>query len=50
MKKKNRKNSTPTYVTLALAEDAKRDEDINTTSPSEENVIEAREWSKENKL
>ena len=50
MEEKKKKNIIPAYITLGLAEEAKKDEEINTTSPSEENVIETREWSKENKL
>lgn len=50
MEDKKSKNGIPVYITLGLAEEAKKDEEINTTSPSEENVIETREWSKENKL
>ena len=49
-KRKKQKNRIPVYITLALAENAKRDKNINTTHPSEENVEQTREWSKENKL
>ena len=50
MEDKKRKNSIPTYITLGLAEEDRKDESINTSRPSEENVEETREWSKENKL
>ena len=48
MKKKKQKNNSPVFVTLALAEAERRDPEINTTHPSVENVIETREWSREN--
>lgn len=46
-KKKAPKHEAP-YLTYALAEDYKR-EKLNTTIPSEDNVLEAKEWVDENK-
>lgn len=47
--KKRGKNPQP-YDTLALAEDATRDEKTDATHPSDENVERARDWSEELKL
>ncbi|MBO4897435.1 MAG: DUF3787 domain-containing protein [Clostridia bacterium] len=45
-----RKRLLKTNKTLALAEKEKVDKTRKTSTPSEENVEAARDWSKENKL
>ncbi len=48
--RKKEQINPPTYETLALAEKAHIEPAFNLSRPSEENVVETREWSIENKL
>lgn len=44
------KTAPPAYVTLGLAEKNHVDPNLQTTSPSLENVEQTKKWSEENKL
>lgn len=50
MTDKNKRKHPQPYDTLALAEDATRDEKTDASHPSDENVERARDWSEELKL
>ncbi len=47
--KSNKKNTPSAYETLAIADVKKKNKITNTTVPTEDNVIQAREWVNFNK-